>query len=354
MRRVLLVGLLVGCAQPRPGPAKTPEPAGREPLVRVELRSLDPWDGIEASGKGGWQDRPAGAFRIERSAPPVTLRPKDGVFTVGGHTYAGELRWDGSRLVNAVPLENYVLGVLRGELPLKRVPAAAAAAQAIAVRSYTLSYVRAGRADFDLDDTTEYQRYVGLRYAPDDAHLREGVRQTKGLYLEQDGRPLRAYYHSTCGGHTTDVPTGLDRAPSAAMTGVPCTFCEGTRYWRWSSSLDDGPILKAAALEGPLEALEVAERGPGGRASRVRVAAGGREKVLPANAFRLSVGPSALRSTYLLQVAREGKGFRIEGGGWGHGVGLCQLGAIGLADRGKSGEEIARYYYAGAVLRRAY
>jgi len=122
---------------------------------------------------------------------------------------------------------------------------------------------------------------------------------------DQDGRPLRAYYHSTCGGHTTDVPTGLDREPSPAMKGVPCPYCEGARYWRWSATLDSAPILKAAALEGPLEKFEVGETGPGGRANTIRVAAGGHEKVLKANAFRLAIGASALRSTYLLAVARE-------------------------------------------------
>jgi len=333
-------------------------PDGREPLVRVELLSLGAWEQLDVGGKGGLRVKERGrdvatrdSHRIVRTGPPVELAPLEGIFTVAGRTYAGELSWDGARLVNRVPLENYTLGVLRGELPLKRIPAAAAAAQAIAIRSYTLSYLAAGK---DLDDTTNFQCYVGLRYAPDDAHLREGVHRTKGLYLEQGGRPLRAYYHSTCGGHTTDVPTGLDREPSPAMKGVPCPYCEGARYWRWSATLDSAPILKAAALEGPLEKFEVGETGPGGRANTIRVAAGGHEKVLKANAFRLAIGASALRSTYLLAVAREGDGVKLEGGGWGHGVGLCQLGAIGLADRGKSGEEIVAYYYPGASLRRGY
>ncbi len=360
-RRAWLLCLLVSCAQPppvEPVSQKAPLLDGKEPVVRVELLSLGAWEQLDVGGKGGLRVAERGcdiatrdSYRLVRSGPPVDLAPVDGVFTVGGRTYAGDLSWDGSRLVNTVPLENYTLGVLRGELPLKRIPAAAAAAQAIAIRSYTLSYLAVGK---DLDDTTNFQCYVGLRYAPDDAHLREGVHRTTGLYLEQGGRPLRAYYHSTCGGHTTDVPTGLDREPSPAMKGVPCPYCEGARYWRWSATLDSGPILKAAALEGPLEAVEVVETGPGGRASRIRVAAGGHEKVLRASAFRLAVGPSALRSTYLLAVACEGDGVKIEGGGWGHGVGLCQLGAIGLADRGKSGEEIAAYYYPGAVLRRGY
>lgn len=361
-RAVLLLGVLVGCAQPPARPTAPREAAfveGKEPLVRVALHSLGAWEHVDVTGKGGLAVRERGAeprmttgiYRITRQGAPVDLVPVEGVFTVAGRTYAGRLLWDGTRLVNEVPLENYTLGVLRGELPLKRIPPAAAGAQAIAVRSYTLSYVALGR---DLDDTTAFQVYAGMRYAPDDAHLREGVRATRGIYLALDRKPLRAYYHSTCGGHTTDVPTGLDREPSPAMPGVPCPFCEGARYWRWKSTLDAAPVLKAAALEGPLQRVEVVEKDPGGRARLVRVTAGGHERVLRASAFRLSVGPSSLRSTYLLGIATDGDTLKVEGGGWGHGVGLCQCGAIGLADRGKSAEEIAAYYYPGASLRRAY
>jgi len=366
MRRLgLLLGLLVGCAQPPPEPAARQVNVldGREPVVRVHLRSLDPWETLEVRGKGGLRVRERSgerpfvteeAYRLARTARPVALEPLEGIVTVGGHTFAGEIRWDGRWLVNHVTLENYVLGVLRGELPLKHVPPDAAAAQAIAVRSFTFSYLVADRPAFDLDDTTAFQRYVGLRYAPDDAHLREGVRRTTGLYLEDEHAPLRAYYHSTCGGHTTDVPSGLDRAPVAVMGGVSCPYCEGTRYWRWSAALEAGPILKAAALSGPLEAFEVVETGPGGRATKIRVAGGGREKVLHANQFRRAYGASALRSTLLLDVARQGDEVRVQGGGWGHGVGLCQLGAIGMAEAGGSGTEIVAYYYPGATLRRAY
>ncbi|HEX5135804.1 MAG TPA: SpoIID/LytB domain-containing protein [Planctomycetota bacterium] len=363
MRRpALLLCVLVGCSQPPGRPAAPREPAfaeGREPTIRVALLSLGAWEHVDVTGKGGLAVRERGAqprattvaYRVSRTSPPVDLVPAEGVFTVAGRTYAGDLLWDGTRLLNRVSLENYTLGVLRGELPLKRIPPAAAGAQAIAVRSYTLSYVAAGQ---DLDDTTNFQCYAGMRYAPDDAHLREGVRGTRGMYLSVDRRPLRAYYHSTCGGHTTDVPTGLDREPSPAMRGVSCPYCQGARYFRWSTKLDAAPVLKAAALEGPLQRVDVVEKDAGGRARLVRVTAGGHEKVMRASAFRLSVGPSALRSTYLLGIAMESGAVKIEGGGWGHGVGLCQCGAIGLADLGKTAQEIAAYYYPGAALRRAY
>jgi len=365
MRRAGLVAcaiLLLACARPQEPPVRQIGVLdGREPVVRVDLASLGAWTSLQVTGKGGLRVTGEGsdfasgeAYTLTRDSAAVRMRPLEGVVTVGGHTYAGELAWDGSRLVNRIPLENYVLGVLRGELPLKDVPTAAAAAQAIAVRSYTLHYLAEGNADFDVDDTTLYQRYVGLRYAPDDADLRAGVRATFGLYLECEGAPLKAYYHSTCGGHTTDVVTGLDREPNPAMRGVPCPYCRDTRYWRWEADVPDDVILKAAHLQAPLEGIEVVERGAGERARRVKITAHGESRVMHANALRMAVGASTLRSTYVQEIDCEPGQVHVRGGGWGHGVGLCQMGAIGMAREGRSGEEIAAYYYSGATIRRAY
>jgi stage II sporulation protein D len=290
-----------------------------------------------------------------RAVGSLVLRPARGVLRAGEHTFAGELRWHRGRLLNVLTLENYVLGVLRGELPLGRVPTEAAAAQAIAARSYTLHYLDASRTDFDVDDTVLYQRYVGLRYAPDDDSLREGVRRSAGLYLSYRDAPLKAYYHSTCGGHTTDVRTGLDRPGIGPMGGVPCDHCEHSKYFRWSVRLEDAVVAHPVRLPPPLERLEILRKGPGGRARELLVVAeNGREERIHAAEFRLAAGPSRLRSTLLHEIRRVDGGFEFRGGGWGHGVGLCQMGAIGLADQGLGAREIVGYYYPGAELRRAY
>ncbi|MHC4549657.1 MAG: SpoIID/LytB domain-containing protein [Planctomycetota bacterium] len=361
IRRAGLACLLAACAQ-APQPAVTIYGVidGREPIVRVHLRSLGTWDALPVEGKGGLRVSEAGArfateepVKLARSQERMVFEPLEGVFTVAGHAYSGRLTWEDGYLVNLVPLESYVLGVLRGELPLKEVPRSAAAAQAIAARSYALHYLAQARPHFDVDDTTLFQRYVGRRQAPDDRSLRAGVQSTTGLYLDYRGRPLKAYYHSTCGGHTADVPTGLDRAPVAPLSGVPCDHCRASKYYRWEVRLADAEILRATPLRGALQSLEVCERGPGGRAYRVRIEAEG-ESILHASELRMALGPSKLRSTHLLELTRVEGGYAVKGAGWGHGVGLCQMGAIGLAREGRSGDEIAAYYYPGATIRRAY
>ena len=284
----------------------------------------------------------------------VLFVPASGVFSIAGKAWSGNLEVVGGELVNRVPLENYILGVLRGELPLRDVPVEGAGAQAIAARSYTLHYLTQPAGAYDVDDTTQFQVYRGLQYAPDDAHLREAVQATRGLYLAYDAQPVKAYYHSTCGGHTTDVPTGLAREPIAVMPGVPCDGCRDTRYWRWSAVLSEADVLLAAGVPGPLREIGVASTGPGGRATTLRVVAAGADVDVPAAEFRLRVGAGKLRSTRILSLARTADGVTVEGAGWGHGVGLCQLGALARARQGGRAAEVALYYYPGASIERAY
>jgi stage II sporulation protein D len=373
--RILAAVVLAACGRSvEPPPvAQMGVRDGREPVVRVHLRSIEPIDGaFTVAGKEGlvvevdgvatstakpvvFRAGPGDGIRMDgKTVERAKWRPLGGLLTVNGSTYAGTLEWHRGRLVNRVTLENYVLGVLRGELPLRDVPKEAAAAQAIAVRSYTMHYLAQDKDGFDVDDTILFQRYVGVHYAPDDDDLRAGVRTTTGLFLLYRGRALKAYYHSTCGGHTTDLPTGLDRASQAPLSGVPCAYCKDTKYWRWSATLPAARVLKAAALEGPLRSVEVVERGPGDRALRLRIRAATGERTMPANEARLAIGPSELRSTRIDSIAAEGDAVQVTGGGWGHGVGLCQMGAIGMAKQGSTGREIVAYYYPGSTVERAY
>jgi stage II sporulation protein D len=78
------------------------------------------------------------------------------------------------------------------------------------------------------------------------------------------------------------------------------------------------------------------------------------DATLHAADFRLALGASDLRSTYILGIERAAGGVVFKGGGWGHGVGLCQHGAMGMARKGYGAEEIVAHYYPGALVKRAY
>ena len=107
-------------------------------------------------------------------------------------------------------------------------------------------------------------------------------------------------------------------------------------------------------MSGRLSSLEVTVPGAGGRAREVNVITSGGEQPMHANAFRIRVGPSKIRSTRWLEIDASPRGLALKGAGWGHGVGMCQMGAIGRAQAGQKGETIVLAYYRGAELRTAY
>jgi stage II sporulation protein D len=376
-RSGLLVGCLlamfaaVSCVPPTERPVVDARPRV-EPDVRVFLRSLGEWKKLTVEGKGDLYVitegakvrkesvvvvRTAGGCRVEGVTGDlnrIVLRARHGILTVGKKSYSGDLVFQDGKILNVVHMENYVLGVLRGELPLKNVPEAAAQAQAIAVRSYTLHYIDRKDPLFDVDDTTLFQVYVGLKYAPDDANLKKGVQATRGRVLMWKGKPVQAFYHSTCGGHTTDVPTGLNRDAIGCMPGVPCEYCNASKYYRWKATTTETAVLKACQLEGRLQAVRVTEKGPGGRANEVEILTTLGKRRMRASTFRLQVGPSKIRSTKWTVTEGSPDGLVLSGAGWGHGVGLCQMGAIGRALKGQGGGQIARTYYPGAKILTVY
>ena len=191
-------------------------------------------------------------------------------------------------------------------------------------------------------------------YGPTVRCKRGGVLATTGEYLLLEGKPLKAYYHSTCGGHTTDPQHGLQPDDPVPLRGVKCDHCKASKYYRWDATLSDEAILRAAHMTGTLEGAEVTLRDPAGRAAALTIRTDEETTSVPASTFRLAVGPSKLRSTNIRSIERVDGGVRIKGAGWGHGVGLCQMGAIGLALEGKRGDQIIAYYYPDAKIRKAY
>jgi stage II sporulation protein D len=299
----------------------------------------------------------------------------DGGFSVSGpfsgepatRSYLGSLllRRLGARVetVNEVDLETYVAGVVGNEMGLDAGPAAHRA-QAVASRTY--AYVAATSAGADapwhLKDTESSQVYKGL-HVPEGASftledVRRRVGETRGVVLTWRSRPFPAYYSSTCGGHTTDAATArLDPAgASQPLSGVPCEYCRGSRYFEWTATVSEERVARGLASRGvstPIRGLEVTRRGRGGFASEVAFSQGrtAARKVVPAHEFRSAAG---LRSARIASIEPAPGGWSVTGGGWGHGVGMCQVGGMEMSRRGLSETDILRYYYPGAELTRLY
>ena len=410
-RTVLMLGAamlaLSGCACERPerGAARGPGPLTKAepPLVRVKLGDDassvavavgGPWtltaDSREvASGESlEWTDVTFGNGQIAFGslatvAGPVELRGKtDGSIWIGqgpadkrrersyrGTVRIGPTREGALRLINTLPMEDYLAGVVANEL-LKRWHVEAYKAQAVAARTFALmSHNARTRYDFDVYDSTSSQVYGGR--ATETTTAWAAVNATWGIvatYIGPDRKRtmLRTYYHSTCGGDT--VPSGSvfgGATPPPLAGGTKCTYCRKSTKYQWPEVvLTKQEVTEALSRHGskdlaglgPLDRAEVVERSAsGGRAQKIRlVGTSGVSVVVSANAWRVLIGARKVPSTWF---DLEDRGDRIaltNGRGYGHGVGLCQWGAQFLAERGKTGEEILRYYYPKVELVRAY
>jgi stage II sporulation protein D len=316
--------------------------------------------------------------RVFRSGCEVEILPaKPYVFRLDGAAFRGtvHLVFDGEGrhfdVVNWVPLEPYLAGVVGAEMPSYWEPQALQA-QAVAARTYCWSLkerVTAGR-HWDIRRTEGHQVYRGL--AAESAPVWEAVKDTTGVVLVAPAGPngietvFPAYYSAICGGHT-ESGTGVFGDSSSALAAVDCPFCEDTArkdHFCWPPV----QLEKRRATEllsrhyTSLKALDAVDRiepsrqstYPGfSRITQFRlVGSNGRTETVRAEDLRLVLDPSGrkIRST-CFQVSDTGESWTFVGGrGWGHGVGMCQTGAQGMARRGWVAADILQHYYPGSRL----
>jgi stage II sporulation protein D len=311
----------------------------------------------------------------------LVMRANGGV-RYAGTTYRGELHLTatptGVLVVNRVGVEAYLRGVVPLEIGTRLArDSAAIAAQAIAARSYTYSRVpaepRAPVGGYHVTNTVQHQVYGGM--AAEHPVVDAAIAGTRGLALLHDGRVADAPYHASCGGQTA-TPAEAWRGGSVRpylasvsdtnpATGAP--YCDLSPRNRWTASFDEQLLRKAIARHLGEASLPVV-RGVaiGGRS------VSGRVETLVFRTDRGTVTVTApeirealrdardaiLASTYFSLESPERRGNRVArvalaGRGHGHGVGMCQWGAIGRARAGQSTRDILAHYYTGTTVARA-
>jgi stage II sporulation protein D len=313
----------------------------------------------------------------------LLLRPLDtGFVTVNGKRFRGDLLVsrgaDGLPLVvNRVGLEDYLRGVVAVEMGSRpRSDSAALQAQAIASRSYAILRMT-DRPDFDLRATVADQAYGGVD--AENANASAAVTATRGLVLRYQGRIVNAMYSSTCGGMTAepkeiwrsnDVPY-LQRVSDQIGGGTTARYyCDAAPRYRWTRTFT-APQLDAALAQylstyasvppagpGPARHVSVTSTTPSGRVAVLEVETQRGEFSVRGDDIRWvlrSPGGDILNSTYFSvepEYDRDGVITRVtfRGRGYGHGVGMCQWGAIGRARAGQSYRTILGTYYPGTTI----
>ncbi len=313
-------------------------------------------------------------------------RSQAGRVELDGRMYRGEFiafAAGGDRLsvVNVLDLESYLRGVLPAEIGGGKDRFEAIKAQAVAARSYTLAYLNRWKSrGFDLLATVSDQVYLGMAGERPDAD--RALKETCGIVALHDGWPIEAFYSSTCGGMTAtpDEVWGRPARPYLrARRDSPgrgdAAFCEASPYHRWEeqwkgSELEKilrSSLVSVLGAKGPdrwgrLKSIRLERQSKSLRAAEVSIDFEHKSFSVGGDRIRWILrrpGGDPLRSALLLKVQQQRKGGRVtavkvSGAGYGHGVGLCQMGAIGMAKAGHDYARILRFYYHDIRLMRAY
>ena len=317
-----------------------------------------------------------------RSDGSVLLSPvdSDAFFRIGSRTYRGSLRLvpqgRGCTAVNELPLEDYLRGVVPGEIGrkldarlLEAVKAQAVVARTYAVRAMAQNASKA----WDLRDDVRDQVYEGR--GGEDALCTKAVLATRGrILVDAAGRPVDAYYHSTSGGATADIAeVWPGKIVRPYLRGVDDTAPDGRAWGVWSPSASwtetwpaktlhaavrrDLPSALAKSCDpGEIVGLSLSGHDPSGRARKLVVRGKRATCEVLGDRIRWALkrpgGKGILRSTRFDLESSSGR-YIARGTGNGHGVGLSQTGALGRARAGQTCEIILTSYYPGAALSEA-
>lgn len=284
--------------------------------------------------------------------------------------------------VAVMPIEAYLPGVLTHEIG-KDWPRQAFEAQAVAARTYALherSRARRDRRPFDVESTTSDQVYAGGTFLPIAA---EAARATRGMVLLHNASLLRAYYSSTCGGRPASASLawperpGTDFNKAPPLQGRPRPFaCRASKHFRWVVERSDEDLSRRIRAWGKtydhpvadlsrVRSVSVKSVNDAGRPSRYAVFdLSGREFSLSAEELRAACNHNATGLPPISDKTRVLSGdmeievwadrARIQGRGWGHGVGMCQFCAKGFAEQGSDWASMMKEFYPGADVRKAY
>lgn len=302
------------------------------------------------------------------------------IFNLNGDDYRGKLKLipnpDANCFdaVNLVPLEPYLAGVVGAEMPNYWEPEALKA-QAVASRSYCL-YIKkrfGSNRNWDVRRTQANQVYLGVK--AESAQVWDSVNKTYGEVLFCKGSEgteeiLPAYYSSVCGGNTENSRHVFGDS-FEALSGVACPYCKDVakpHFYFWPIAQFDKAYVTKRLLRrypklkqlGEIVNIQAAKQSDYGKYSRLTMVKllglTGKSDFLRAEDFRLSIDPSGRKiKSAICQIANwDDKWAFLSGRGFGHGVGMCQSGAQGMARKGSTAKEILDFYYPGSRIIRVY
>lgn len=321
-------------------------------------------------------------IEIQENVNEVNIIPRgnDNRIKVNGKPYRGITQilpyGLNVQLINIVYMEDYLKGVVPPEIG-KRTDneIEAVKAQAVAARTYAMAHLQQYPSEqYDLKASIYDQVYQGS--SVENKLINKAIIATAGNVITYEDKLIEAYYHSTCGGMTDDVAHVWDRKSIPYLKAVKDDgACSWSKYYSWKETFTEkqlrGRIEQYLSsdrgrdfLIGKITNVTISERSPGGRVARLLIhterdvyrfyrdrirwvigRTSNPDLILPSTNFNVIISRNS--SNDITDVVFEGKGY-------GHGVGMCQCGAIGLARQGVSFDSILEKYYVGAQVKKLY
>ena len=299
-----------------------------------------------------------------------------------GHAYRGYLRAiykdspEEIQLINIIDIEDYLKGVLPGEIGDRTQDEyEAVKAQAIAARTYAIWKMTDSNSSRKLQSTIADQLYTGLDSEKE--FLTKGIEETEGEILIYKNHPIPTYYHAVCGGHTASVEKiWPEKHPAPYLEGVEDdAYCSWAKSYSWNETYTPEQLKEAftkyfkgkgIARDGDFEHIKdisFRRNSETGRVDLLTVTTATGVFKEECDKIRWAIGRSSvpgaiLPSThfnYSIKMAGDTVAeMRINGTGNGHGIGMCQCGAIGRARVGFKYDEILKHYYKHAKIVQIY
>ena len=296
-----------------------------------------------------------------RSGSQFWIEPtENGLVWVDDAWYRGSVRLvstpQGMIAVNYVDLEEYLYSVVGSEMPTNW-PLESLKAQAVAARSYALhKRSKVANTVYDLGNTTTWQVYKGVR--GETTSTQAAVQQTASQVLTYQGSIIEAVFHSSSGGHTENVEDVWSQ-PLPYLRGV-ADYDQQAPVFAWTETISASEMRNRIPGVGNIISMTPIATTPHGRVRQLKIVGDAGQTTLTGEQFRTALD---LRSSLFAVVPQgsapgsRGKStlpntFVIQGRGFGHGLGLSQWGAYGLARQGYNYQQILGHYYRNASLAR--
>lgn len=290
---------------------------------------------------------------VPKDGTPIRLALPDGTSRRFAFPLEVKIRNGHLEIFAEVSLEKYVAAVLASELP-SNFPMESLKAQAVLIRTLALKgEERHLREGFDFCDTTHCQLFLPPEKIP--PVVLAAVQQTKDMVLTHRGRLVAGLYHSTCGGHTSANQRVFGGVALPYLQGVnDGDYCTDSPHHDWKTEISREDIKKALRQNQPVTQINLLDQDEAGRVFQLETYSPLSQQ-WSAQTFLLQVGRrlgwNKLKSTFFTIQPKEGS-FIFSGRGLGHGVGLCQWGARGMALQDKDFRQILLHYFPGTQVRR--